>query len=261
MGPGMKKSDMERGEFIINLQKNASDGNNDMIKLLHSLVGYLNEDDNSSITKGGDTPTLDVKELEKIFDILEAATREVGEVLKGFNVERLNSEDASGPTVGGNDPGDAGVGTSEANDGGAPMATAEVEVATTSSLAAPDNGPDKVVPNAISTDGTGIAQGVTADSGPEKVLPHADLETSVTATTKSEEVEETKEAANEDLLKAVLTKVEEAFGSLESRLETIEKAGGGKKSVEVGEESEVLQKSDGGSFWGNLFSADELKDN
>jgi hypothetical protein len=258
-GPGMKKSDIERGEFIINLQKNASDANNNVVNLLHSLVGYLNDDDDTpSINKGGDTTTLDTKELEKILDILETATREVGDVLKGFSVERLNSETASGPTVGGSDPGDAGVGTVDANDGGAPMATAEVEVATNSSLPTPDNGPDKVVPNAISTDGAGVHEGITADSGPEKVLPHADL-ASTSATTKDETAEETKEVLTEDLIKAVLTKVEEGFTALDGRLSAVENSGGGKKSLETGDEK--IEKSDTTPFWGGILSADELKNN
>lgn len=257
-GPGMSKSDEERGEFIINLQKNTSDDNNNVVNLLHSLVGYLKDDDTPSINKGGDTTTLDTKELEKILDILETASREVSDVLKGFNVERLNSETASGPTVGGNDPGDAGVGTVEANDGGAAMPTAEVEVATTSSLPTPDNGPEKVVPNAISTDGTGVGEGITADSGPEKVLPHADL-ASTSATTKDEVAEETKEVLTDDLVKAILTKVEEGFTALDGRLSAVEVSGGGKKSVELGDDVK-LEKSDS-SFWGGILSADELKSN
>lgn len=256
-GPGMSKADAERGEFIINLQKNASDANNNVVNLLQSLVGKV--DDDPTITKGGDTTTLDnTKELiEKVLDVLETATREIGEVAKGFSVENLNSENASGPSVGGNDS-DAGVGTDDANDGAQTWATAEVEVASATSQATPDNGPEKVVPNAISTDGTGTGQGITADSGPEKVLPHADL-ASTSATTKAEEVEETKETTSDDLLKAVLTKVEEGFTTLDSRLTAVETSGGGKKSVEIGDEK--IEKSDNTPFWGGILSADELTRN
>lgn len=252
-GPLVTEEDFQRGEFIINLQKNETDANNDMIKLLQNLVGYLHDD--SAINKGGETPTLDVKELEKILDILETATKEVGEVLKGFSVERLNSEDASGPTLG-SDPGEAGVGTAQENDGGEARAFAEVEVAEATSMPAPDNGPDKVVPDAISVDGTGVHEGVTADSGSEKVLPHADL-TSESVTTKSEEAEEAKVDEPEDLMKSVLGKIEGAFEAFNDRLAAIEESGGVKKSVEVA--NNELKKSDSTPFWSGVFSADELR--
>lgn len=254
-GPGMSKADAERGEFIINLQKNATDDNNNIVNLLHSLVGNVSETD-PSIIKGGDTTTLDTtKELiEKVLDILETASREVGDVAKGFNVENLNSENASGPTVGG-EADDAGVGTAEDGDSDS-FSTSEVEVAKPAALATPDNGPEKVVPNAISTDGTGVGQGITSDSGPEKVLPHADL-ASTSSTTKAEEAEETKETSTEDLIKTVLTKVEQGFTALDGRLTAVEESGGGKKSVEIGDEK--IEKSDNTpSFWGGMLSADEL---
>lgn len=244
------EADAEKAEFIVNLQKNSSNANNDMIHILSNLVG--NVEDDSAIIKGGETQTLDVKELEKILDILDTATREIGEVVKGFSAQGLNNEDASGSSVGANDPGEAGVGTSQENDGGAALSATEVTVADETSLPGPDNGPDKVSPDAIDTDATGAHEGITADSGPEKVLPHAEL---AAATAKADETEETKEAGVEDLLKTFVEKIETSFDSLNERLSAVENSGGMKKSVEV--EGTELKKSDT-PFWGNIFSADEL---
>lgn len=248
VGPNVTKADTERGELVINLQKNDSDGNNGVVGVLQTFADYLREStDDSPINKGGETQTLDINtELEKILDILTTAAKEFGDVMKAFTVTEVNSENKPGPTLGGGDTGDEGVGVPP---DGATFATNDATTATATALPSnTDAGPDKVVPDAISsdddgmaaTDGTATDPGtVTADSGPEKVLPHADLG-------KAEPSELT------DLLKAVVSKMDD----LGTRIEKVETSGGGKKSGEVVDEK--LSKSDE-SFWGSSFYNGELE--
>lgn len=250
-----KVEDLERGELLIDLQKNNTSVNNNIVDLLKSLVNTLSKDDSPDI-QGGETQTLEIKDLGgKILDILEVASGEIRDVLKAFDVQSLNSEDASGPTVG-SDPGEAGVGTVQENDGGETWAASEVTVADSTGLPAADAGPDKVVPDAISTDGTGDAslEGVSADSGPEKVLPHAVL--------KSEETEEVVETENDSqtesedsLLKSVIEKIDKKFDEVAERLDTIEKTGSSKKSSEVADDN--LTKAET-SIWSGAFYSGEF---
>lgn len=262
-GKEFDSKDIKHGELLINLQKNNNDVNTNVVDLLKGLVDGLSKGSNSPTIQGGDTPTLDVTEFsQKILDVLDVASNEIREMSKALNAQSLNSENGAGPTLGASDPGEAGIGTSQDNDGSAPMPTTDVTVADATSLATPDAGPEKVVPNKIDTtaDSDPTPGQITADSGPEKVLPHADL-SSTSVTTKAEEAEAVAEEETEkegDLVKAALedfaNKFTEKFDVMTSRLETIEKSGGTKKSAEVTDDN--LTKSDTSIWSGSFYSGE-----
>jgi hypothetical protein len=200
--------------------------------------------EDSSEETGGENLTLELNEaLEKVLDIFDVAKKEAEEVLKAFTVQPLNNEEAQDMTVGGSDPGDAGVGTSDANDGGSSMSGAEVTVAEPTAMATADAGPDKVVPDAIATDGTGADPG-TNDYQPSNVLPHADL------ASKAEETE--------DLKKAITELLDTKLDGVMQRIDKLENSGGEKKSAEVS--NDEMKKSDETgptSVWGGAFYSGE----
>lgn len=242
---GMTKLDGERGDMIFNLQLNDNNGTTNIVTSFKSLFGFLRESTEPPLAKGGETQELDTKELVKIADILATASKEVNEVLKGFGVQELNSEDGSSGSVGGNDPGDAGVGTDDSSPNQT-LSVKDTTVATTSALPA---GQSNVNPEAIPGANVGAVASADAAHGDSNVLPHApSLQNADEAT---------------DLIKGVITqalegfstKVDEKFNVVANRLETIENSGGTKKSGDVNT-SDDLQKSD--SLWGGVFSAGEI---
>lgn len=244
VGPSVD-SVKEAAELIVDLQKNSSDDNNDVVSVLQRLFSTLRKSE--SDTKGGETKTLDPKEIvTKILDTLTTATREMEEVVKGWNVEALNDENAAGSAVGGGN--DGGVGAEGAT--GAVSAD-DVTRANTDGLSATDGGSEKVVPNKIEVSGTGADPGTTQDAGPEKVLPHADLP-ATSASGGVRKAEGSDDSEDDKLAKAVaamdgfVTKIEE----LNTRLDSVENSGGVKKSAEI--EGDDLKKSEE-AFWGGQF--------
>jgi cation transport regulator ChaB len=237
VGPNTS-NDAKKADLVLKLQKDSS-GN--IVEMLRTIFPLLHTKDASN-DKGGEISGLENYEqvLEKIADIFEVAKREAEEVLKAFaGVQDLNSEDGAGKTVG-SDPGEAGVGTSNANDGGATLNAVEVTVAKETALPAADVGPEKVTPDAISTDGVGADVG-TNDFTPANVLPHADLGAA---------------EQPEDLKKVIADYFDDKFSELAKRIDAIENSGGGKKSSEVNTE-DLVKAETSDSIWGGAFYSDE----
>jgi hypothetical protein len=184
----------------------------------------------------------------------------------------LNNENAGGSNVGGGNSG--GVGAEGAT--GSVSAT-EIEVAKPAAMATPDNGPDKVVPDAIPTDGTNLhtAVGNTPSEGPAKVLPHADLPATSNPVSDSGGADNSAPVATNnlqatgnaalgvnkaegegDLQKSVSEIIVSKLEEFTNRLENIENSGGIKKSADVDEAE--LKKSQEQSIWGGAFYAGEL---
>ena len=236
-------NDKKKAELVFNLQKNDTNGNS-IVDVLQRLFGLLHNKANATEQEGGENLELNVKEaLDKVLEIFDVAKSEAEEIIKSFTVQNLNDENASNVLAGSSDPGDAGVGTSDANDGGASMDGADTTVAQATALATPDAGPEKVVPNAIATDGTNADPGVTdASAGPANVLPHADAG----ATTAPVPAAKAEDAGD---LQKMIDYFDKKFSEVSERLESVENSGATKKSGETNE----LAKAESKSLWNGVF--------
>ena len=283
-----ENDDAKKAELAVELQKNTTNGTNvnDYGSLLQNIIKLLSQKTNitpnvapysgganvapyngGAAVKGGETNTVEKAELteiaQKLNDIFSVAMKEISDTFKAWGVEALNNEDGSGETHGGATV-DEGVGVSP--DSGSVSSTDVTVAKELGGLGEANNGPEKIVPHADLTSNaaqagattSNPAGGLSQDAGPEKVLPHADLtsDASGSADVSSAQGLAAIGKADEvvDLIKNMFTKLE---SDLEEKIEeVVGKAGGGKKSLEVGTE---LSKSDkGSSVWGGAFYNGEL---